>query len=34
MTAPRTAAELSLDEIWQLVDKLIAAHGNFLPTYK
>ena len=33
MMDPHTAAELSLDEIWQLVDKLIEAHGNFLPSY-
>jgi alpha-galactosidase len=30
---PHTAAELSLDEITQLVDALIEAHGNLLPRY-
>jgi alpha-galactosidase len=30
---PHTAAELSLDEIAKLVDALIEAHGNFLPSY-
>lgn len=30
---PHTAAELSPDEIWQLVDDLIDAHGNLLPAY-
>ena len=33
MLDPHTAAELDLDQIWSLVDDLIAAHGNFLPTY-
>ena len=33
MMDPHTAAELSLDEIWALVDKLIEAHGDFLPQY-
>ncbi len=28
---PHTAAELSLEEIYKLVDALIAAHGDFLP---
>jgi alpha-galactosidase len=31
MRDPHTAAELTLDEIWSLVDALIAAHGDFLP---
>jgi alpha-galactosidase len=33
MLDPHTAAELSLDQIWSLVDDLIAAHGNWLPAY-
>ncbi|WP_322096133.1 alpha-glucosidase/alpha-galactosidase [Pelagibius litoralis] len=31
MLDPHTGAELSLDEIWQLVDALIEAHGDWLP---
>ncbi|HET9590597.1 MAG TPA: alpha-glucosidase/alpha-galactosidase, partial [Anaerolineales bacterium] len=31
MLDPHTAAELSLDEIWSLVDELIEAHGDMLP---
>ncbi len=31
MLDPHTAAELTLDEIWQLVDALIAAHGATIP---
>lgn len=31
MLDPHTAAELSLDEIWALVDDLIEAHGSWLP---
>jgi alpha-galactosidase len=31
MLDPHTAAELSLDQIWALVDELIAAHGAMLP---
>jgi alpha-galactosidase len=31
MLDPHTAAELSLDEIWSLVDDLLAAHGDFIP---
>jgi alpha-galactosidase len=34
MLDPHTAAELSLDQIWSLVDDLIEAHGNMLPTYQ
>ena len=30
---PHTAAELSLDQIWNLVDDLIEAHGEYLPAY-
>ena len=33
MLDPHTAAELNLDQIWSLVDDLIAAHGDMLPTY-
>ncbi len=31
MMDPHTAAELDLDQIWSLVDDLIAAHGDWLP---
>jgi len=34
MLDPHTAAELSLDQIWALVDDLIAAHGAMLPSYQ
>ena len=33
MLDPHTAAELSLDEIWAMVDDLIEAHGEWLPKY-
>lgn len=33
MFDPHTAAELSLDQIWSLVDDLIEAHGDWLPAY-
>lgn len=33
MLDPHTAAELSMDEIRELVDALIDAHGNLLPRY-
>jgi alpha-galactosidase len=33
MLSPHTAAELSLDQIWSLVDDLIEAHGEWLPEY-
>jgi alpha-galactosidase len=33
MLDPHTAAELSLDQIWSLVDDLIEAHGDWLPKY-
>ncbi len=33
MLDPHTAAELSLDQIWSLVDDLIAAHGEWLPAF-
>src|SRR6185312_6097345 len=34
MLDPHTAAELDLDQIWALVDDLIAAHGEWLPAYE
>ncbi|HWQ14920.1 MAG TPA: alpha-galactosidase [Roseiflexaceae bacterium] len=34
MLDPHTAAELSLDQIWSLVDDLIAAHGDWLPAFR
>jgi len=34
MLDPHTAAELSLEQIWNLVDDLIAAHGDWLPKYQ
>jgi alpha-galactosidase len=34
MLDPHTAAELSLDQIWALVDELIEAHGEWLPNYE
>ena len=30
---PHTAAELTLDQIWSMVDELIDAHGDYLPHY-
>jgi alpha-galactosidase len=33
MLDPHTAAELDLDQIWHLVDDLIAAHGEMLPEF-
>ncbi len=33
MLDPHTGAELSLDQIWNLVDDLIEAHGEWLPEY-
>jgi alpha-galactosidase len=33
MLDPHTAAELDLDQIWDLVDDLIEAHGDWLPEY-
>ncbi len=33
MLDPHTGAELSLDQIWALVDDLIEAHGHWLPEY-
>jgi alpha-galactosidase len=31
MLDPHTAAELTLDEIWSLVDELLAVHGDVIP---
>ena len=33
MMDPHTAAELDLQQIWDLVDDLIAAHGDWLPEW-
>ena len=33
MMDPHTGSELSLDQIWAMVDELIAAHGDLLPEY-
>jgi alpha-galactosidase len=33
MMDPHTAAELDLDQIWQLVDRLTAEHGEWLPEW-
>ena len=34
MFDPHTAAELTLDQIWAMVDELIVAHGEWLPKYE
>ena len=34
MLDPHTAAELTLDEIWALVDDLLAAHGDMIPALR
>lgn len=34
MLDPHTAAELSLDQIWAMVDELLAAHEAWLPVYQ
>ena len=34
MLDPHTAAELNLDQIWRMVDELIDAHGDWLPTFQ
>ncbi len=34
MLDPHTAAELTLDQIWAMVDELIEAHGDYLPAYR
>ena len=33
MLDPHTAAELSVDEIWNLVDDLLEAHGDMIPKF-
>lgn len=33
MLDPHTAAELDLEQIWNLVDDLIETHGDWLPAY-
>ena len=33
MMDPHTGSELSLDQIWAMVDELIDAHGDLLPEY-
>ncbi len=33
MMDPHTGAELDLDQIWQLVDDLLAAHGDWMPEW-
>jgi alpha-galactosidase len=33
MMDPHTAAELDLDQIWRLVDALVAAHADWLPAW-
>ena len=30
---PLTSANLSIDEIYNMVDELLEAHGNYLPNY-
>jgi alpha-galactosidase len=34
MLDPHTSAELDLDQIWNLVDDLIEAHGDWLPAFE
>jgi alpha-galactosidase len=31
MLDPHTAAELDLDQIWDMVDELLVAHGDWIP---
>ena len=33
MLDPHTAAELGLDQIWNLTDDLIEAHGDWMPAW-
>ena len=33
MMDPHTGAELDLDQIWALVDELLAAHGDLMPPF-
>ena len=30
---PLTSSNLSIDEIYNMVDELLEAHGNYLPNY-
>ena len=34
MLDPHTSSELTIDQIYNLVDDLIEAHGDWLPKYK
>ncbi|XKI12580.1 Glyco-hydro-4C domain-containing protein [Sporosarcina sp. ANT_H38] len=34
MLDPHTAAELSIDDIVEMCDELIEAHGDYLPKFK
>jgi alpha-galactosidase len=34
MLDPHTGAELTLDQIWSMVDEMIEAHGDYLPCYE
>lgn len=34
MLDPHTAAELDLEQIWNMVDELVKAHGDWLPAYR
>jgi len=34
MLDPHTAAELDLDQIWDLVDAMLDAHGDWIPDYR
>ena len=34
MLDPHTAAELSLDQIWHMVDDLLEAHEGWIPEFK
>lgn len=34
MLDPHTAAELDLDQIWSLVDAMLAEHGNWIPGFQ
>ena len=33
MLDPLTGANLTIDEIYSMTDKMIKAHGNYLPEY-
>lgn len=34
MLDPHTGAELSLEEIWSLVDEMLEAHGGWIPQFR